>query len=801
MAEVDGASRLESALSKLDFLQILDWLASECQFSAGAELAHLIRPSSDLALVQRRQAETAEAVDLLTNFPDSTLGGARDVRSIAERAAKGGRIQPSELLLVGDTLRASRQLRISIRRLPEPTVRFPLLFDRSMALVDLPDLEATISRAIGPAGEVLDTASSALSKMRKEVRVAHSRLMERLNRLVSGGALGAALQDSIITSRDGRYVVPVKADARSQVPGIVHDISASGQTIFVEPFDVVELNNTWRETQIEEQREIDRILDGLSSEIGDLATAISASVDALARVDLAMAKARLAFAMNASRPNIWESARSADAADAHMHHCVHLRSARHPLLDPKTVVPIDITVGERFRVLLITGPNTGGKTVALKTVGLLCLMAQTGLFIPAGDDSVVSIFPSIFVDIGDDQSIAQSLSTFSAHIKAIIEMLDSVDDSSLVLIDEVGAGTDPIEGSALARAIIGELVLLGPLVIATTHYSEVKAYAYETEGVENASVEFDVETLQPTYHVVTGVPGQSNALAIAQRLGLNESVLIRAASMISPEVTRADMLLGEIRSIRDQVQEERAAISQEKAETRRLRRRAEQALRDAELERQTARAEALSTAEEMLSEATEAVKRIQRASLRRDSAGPATSETSAELRKAESRIADFRRRVALERPAIQSGSFHPGDRVEVLSLGQEGEIIGIADDSADIQMGTLKVRQPLISLRRLGRARAVPPPKAIGAPAGNIPFEIDLRGHRVEESEAELEPFLDAAYRANLPFVRIIHGKGTGTLRTAVRRHLAAHPAIVRFEFGKASEGGDGVTLAYFKPD
>ncbi|GIW04206.1 MAG: hypothetical protein KatS3mg059_0826 [Thermomicrobiales bacterium] len=463
-----------------------------------------------------------------------------------DHAEKGGRLQPLELLHVGSTVAAARVLRQAMFRLPEADQHYPLLLEFAEHLAVLPDLEAAIERSIGPRGEVLDTASDALARIRREVRVAQARLMDRLTSMVSGGRYASVLQDAIITTRDGRYVIPVKAEARAQVPGVVHDTSASGQTLFIEPLEVVELNNRWREAQLEEQREIERILDDLTARVGRHAHELRMSVEAIAAIDLAMAKARLAFSMHATRPVVWRG--RSEHPHGHPTHRIVLKRARHPLLDPATVVPIDVHLGETFRALVITGPNTGGKTVALKTVGLLSMMAQTGFYIPAGEGSVVSVFSAVFVDIGDEQSIAQNLSTFSSHMRNVIFMLRQVKPDSLVLLDELGAGTDPQEGSALARALLMRLLELGPLVIATTHYSEVKAFAYQTPGVENASVEFDLATLAPTYRLTIGVPGQSNALAIAQRLGMPREVLDRAASLLHPDAIRVEELLEDIRA-------------------------------------------------------------------------------------------------------------------------------------------------------------------------------------------------------------------------------------------------------------
>jgi DNA mismatch repair protein MutS2 len=475
-----------------------------------------------------------------------------------------------------------------------------------------------------------------------------------------------------------------------------------------------------------------------------------------------------------------------------------LRRARHPLLDAATVVPIDIDLGEDFRVLLITGPNTGGKTVTLKTVGLLAAMAQAGLFIPADDDSILPVFSSFFVDIGDDQSIAQSLSTFSAHIASVISMLEAVEPTSLVLIDEVGSGTDPVEGSALARSIIVELLDRGPLVVATTHYSEVKSFAYETPSVENASVEFDVETLRPTYRVVIGVPGQSNALSIARRLGLNERVLDRASTYIDSETIRSDELLSEIRAIRDRAERELEDATLDRENAKRIRAEAVEERRDAETERLNAREEALIAAEAELAEARSAVRRLQQAAAARPNYRPEIERPQVELDKAVRQVKDVRRSLSANRPRQQIAVLSVGDRVEVSTLGLEAEIAAIEGDFAEVIMGGLRLRQPLSALKRLGGPRKEPTLRlSISTGGAFVPMEIDVRGERVADVEQELERYLDSAYRANLPNVRIIHGKGTGALRQAVRRQLAAHPAVVRSESGGHGEGGDGVTIAY----
>ncbi len=793
-----------AVLAKLEFPAVLEMLAERCRFSVAAERARELGPSGDPATVRYLLDVTAEAADLQTHFPEITIGGARDVRAIAERASKGARLQPGDLLQVLDMVSSARNLRRSFMRLPEAEARFPELTRFVDHLAELPDIETDINRSIGPRGDVLDTASPALAQIRRDVRIAQSRLMDRLQALVSGGKYASALQDAIVTTRDGRYVVPVRAEARNAVPGVVHDTSASGQTVFIEPFDVVELNNKWRERQIEEQHEVDRVLDGLSARVGAKAEPIDRTVEATAAIDLAMAKARLAFDQRANRPHVWDGETQANPnPDGHQTHRIKLVKARHPLLEADGVVPTDLEIGPDFRVLVITGPNTGGKTVALKTVGLLTLMAQTGLFIPAEDESVVSVFPAVFADIGDEQSIAQSLSTFSAHMRTVVAMLGHVTADSLVLLDELGAGTDPQEGSALARALVTELLERGAMVIATTHYSEVKAFAYATPGVENASVEFDVKTLAPTYKLMVGVPGRSNALAIAKRLGMPGQVLDRASGLLDPDEIRADALLQDIRRRRDEADAVLAKARETEQAAQQLRRIAVKELRDAERQRQEARAEALAQAEAELAQVRDTLKILQRdrgtVSLTREH----VENRRQEAEQAAETVRAFRRqKVFRPIPNQERKAISVGDRVRISALGQEAEVESVSDGMADLRLGTLKMRQPLDALERLGRVRpAAQQERTIFKPPAPDPvgIELDLRGYRATEVEPMLERYLENAYRSGMPFVRIIHGKGTGALRNVVREYLAGHPAVGRHELAPLNEGGDGATVAYLR--
>jgi DNA mismatch repair protein MutS2 len=794
----------QQLLRKLEFTDVLQRLATYCHYSVAAQRASEIGPSGDRKIVSYLLDVTSEAADLLTYFPEVTIGGARDIREYVERAERGGRLQPAELLLVADTLISGRELKKLFTRLPDAESRFPNLLEFARDIANFTSLETDLNRAIGPRGDVLDTASEELGRIRRAIRVAHSRLMDRLNGMIGGSRFGSALQENLITIRDGRYVLPVRSEARGVVRGIVHDTSASGQTLFIEPFDIVELNNRWREQQMLESREVERILDMLSARIGDASADINRMVEAIAAIDLAMAKARLAAAMQATRPTVYQppvnAGRDADAP-GHPTAYIRLDQARHPLLNQETVVPTSIELGRDFRVLLITGPNTGGKTVVLKTIGLLTLMAQTGLFIPADDTSVISVFGAVYVDIGDEQSIEQSLSTFSSHMQNIIAMLRHVGSDSLVLLDELGAGTDPLEGSALARALIDTLLQRKAMVVATTHYPEVKAYAYATRGVENGSVEFDVATLAPTYRLTVGIPGRSNALAIASRLGMPREIVEHARTLLEPGDERAESLIDDIRTRRDEIAAQLEHVQQTGEEARTLRRRAAQALREAEEQRRDARAEATAQIERELAAARAALRDAERLRVRAAVPVEEIQQTQRTIREVEDRVRTISK--PAPRPVAEHDrqTFRTGDRVRSLTLELDGEVLSVDGDEAEIALGSLKLRQPLGDLRRLGRARRSESdePRVQHAQPDAVSIEIDVRGQRAEEVTPVVESYLHDAYLTGLPWVRIIHGKGTGALRNVVRELLRDNPVVLRSESAKSNEGGEGATVAWLR--
>ena len=792
----------EHTLRVLEFDKVLARLAKHTSFSAGRELALALRPSTDNHEVVASQRRTAEARRLIELQPRVGLGGAHDVRSVADKAARGGVLQPNELLDIASTLIGAGELRATIRRFSD---ELPLLAALTDEVEPLPELAAEITRSIDPRAEVTDAASPALGIIRREVRLAHDRLNTRLQEILHSPNLRDAIQEPIVTLRDGRYVIPIKADQRGHVRGIVHDVSASGATIFLEPLSVVELGNAWREFQLDEEREVERVLRELSGLVGESAEGVIDTVAALAELDLALAKVRLGEELDA--PELPH----ADAAQPWIVEpggTLYLLNARHPLLSGD-VVPITISAGGDYTALLITGPNTGGKTVALKTAGLLALMAQAGLPVPADAASTVPVFASVHADIGDEQSIEQSLSTFSSHMTHIIQILGTAQRESLVLLDELAAGTDPVEGSALARAILDRLLEIGCLAVATTHHGELKAYAHTTKGVMNASVEFDPEALTPTYHLTIGLPGRSNALAIAERLGLPKELVEAARAAIAPDQAQVESLLYDIRRERDEAVAARFAEEQARGEAEETRTRAEEQLADLEerldemVDHTTAELESDAAAvRDLLNQAERAAERgrLKRAAER--------------LEKALERRKQLEEKRPPKRPkpkkAVPAGGpapseIQPGDMVWLKGYDRYGEAIAAPDERGEVELrlGNLRSRVRLDQIERVQRPKqkggpaAPPAPTSTLAPPGDVPIEIELRGQTVDEALPQIDQYLDRAYRAALPFVRIIHGKGTGTLRRQVRDFLAKHPLVRSYETGAREEGGEGVTVVH----
>ncbi len=807
----------EQTLETLEFPKIRAQLARYTAFSASHELALNLFPSTEFSAVVQRQQLTREARRLLDLHPDATIGGARDIRGVVGHAARGGALEAGVFLEIAATLESMRRLRGLLFKLdPE---EFPLLGEIAADLPQLPTLEEEIARTIDDDGSVLDSASSTLSRIRGEVRVAFQRLQERLQNLLHSPQFAPALQEPIITVRNGRYVVPVKAGQRRTIRGVVHDQSASGATLYIEPLATLELNNRWRELQLAEEDEVARILAALAEQVGAAAPEIMGGVEALALLDLAFAQAKYALELRCVAPELVNTQNSqvSRAADESV---LALAAARHPLLDQRTVVPIDIRLGGAFQLLLITGPNTGGKTVALKTVGLLALMAQAGLQIPANAPSRLPIFTQIFADIGDEQSIEQSLSTFSSHMTTIIHILEAVDSlitatqpavpATLVLLDELGAGTDPVEGAALARAIVERLLERGCLGIATTHYAELKAFAYSTPGVQNASVEFDVETLAPTYRLTIGLPGRSNALSIAARLGLDSTLVERARSGMAREDIQVEDLLAQIHQEREATAVELRRSEELRADAEKYRDRLADELHEFEATREAQLEAARQNLEDELREVRGELRRL-RDEFRSVSLSRQWLEQAEQRMQTAQEQAQTAARKAQPAPATTVRAapdmprpFQVGDTVLVRSIGLNGEIVVIdeEDQTADVQVGGFRMHVGLDELRRAKRDAATErreryrAPRSIDIPAApDVSMSLDMRGWRTSEVTDKLDRYLNDAYLAGLPEVRLVHGKGTGALRQVVRDVLTGHPLVMSHTSG-GQAGGEGVTVA-----
>ncbi len=806
-------------LTTLEFPKILERLARYTAFSASQMLALALRPSPYLAELHGWQTETSEASRLLAVKPNLGIGQADDIRPLAGQARRGFILLAADLLKIRQTLIAARELQRTISRLAED---YPRLADIAGRIEPCAGLVNEIGNAIDDRGEVKDSASPELARIRRELEIAHNRLMEKLNRIISSTQFSQFLQEALITQRGGRYVVPLKADFKGRIQGVVHDQSASGATIFVEPLTTVELNNRWRKLQLDEADEIQRILAELSGLVGQHERYLTHTVAALAEIDLALAKARFGQALDAVEPILFElTARQPDSHGGPPQPAgptLRLLAARHPLLDPAAVVPIDVSLPEGTRMLVITGPNTGGKTVSLKTVGLLAAMAQSGLRIPAAEGSSLPVFNHILADIGDEQSIEQSLSTFSAHMTNIVQILGQCDHRSLVILDELGAGTDPVEGSALARAILTDLLRRQVTTFVATHFSELKAFAHATPGVANASMEFDLESLSPTFRLRLGLPGASNAFAIAQRLGLAGDLIEAARSMVGENSRQVEAMLAEIKAEVEAARSVRRQAEAELAEAEAIRGERERRLAEVDAERReilnSARADArreIKAARQEIRELKEKVEaelaelRDSRARRVKPAVGPVKSEVI-DLAEIESQLDTLVAGLAAETepaapapvPPKVKGPVEPGDKVLVQQFGTLGEVVAIQNRQAEVQLGHFRTIVPLaeVELREKGTPAAEPSVRITAPPVESPGFELDLRGQVTEEALHQLDQYLDQAFLARLPWVRIIHGKGSGVLRQAIREELRTHPLISSYRPGDEGEGGEGVTVA-----
>ena len=790
---------MDKAIKALELDKILERLAGYASFSAGVELARGLRPTDDLQLAQRWVAETTEACHLLDVKPDANVGGARDIRSMASRAVLGVTLLPQDLLDVRHTLAAAGRLKRAILR---GDYEYPLLAEMARGIADCPGLVEAVDRALDDQGRVLDSASPKLGRLRRESRIVRDRVQEKLQRLLNSQS-AQFLQEPLISQRGGRWVVPVQSNFKGRIRGIVHDQSTRGATLWVEPLNTVDLNNEYREIQLREQEEVQRILAELSAMVADEADSIRWTVEALAALDLAFTKAKYAGAINAVAP---ELVPFRPARNLHPGSTLELSQARHPLIDPETVVPIDVKLDDETFLVIITGPNTGGKTVSLKTVGLLILMAQSGLHLPC-EEATLSIFEKVFADIGDEQSIEQSLSTFSGHMVNVVEILGRSDERSLVVLDELGAGTDPTEGSALARAILSRLQAKGVTTFVATHYPELKLYGHSTPGVTNASVEFDLESLAPTFRLQIGLAGRSNAFAIAARLGLDSHILDDARSLISDSELGAEDLLESIHRAKDAAEAELETAQEARGEAVEQRDALQERLHEIDLERLRVLQDARIQAQVELEEFQEELRQLGR---QLSAAGKPLAEIR-KLRQEVERVAEGVVKEPEALPAVSGPdggrpgrSVQVGDTVWVSTLKVEGEVLSLDAKAgrAEVQIGRLRTRAELDELEWRKSQRPAPEHSKSalnrGAKSASVSIELDLRGERVEEALQRLDGFLDSAVLGNAPWVRIIHGKGTGRLRTAVRQALKEHAQVQRFADGEDGEGGWGVTVAHF---
>ena len=777
----------------LELDKILEMVAEECSSQDGAQLARELEPVHTAAEAQWLLGETDAAFVAMAKYGAPSFYGMKNVTNPLRRAQAGGGLGLRELLDIGATLRTIRGLTQWWGKSGNVTTALTPRFE---VLAPNKYLEEKIFTCIVNEEEVADNASPALASIRRKIRAASQRVRDQLDKLIHSQAHQKHLQESIVTQRGGRYVVPVKAEFRGEVPGLVHDTSASGATVFVEPMSVVEANNEIRVLRSDEQDEIARILLELSGEAGSFADSIIESYHYAVELDLIFAKAQVAYKMKAVVPQVGEDGK------------IGLHAARHPLIAKEKVVPTDITLGVEFDTLIITGPNTGGKTVALKTIGLLTLMAMCGLMIPAGEGSRVAVFRHILADIGDEQSIEQSLSTFSSHMVNIIHIFEVADNSSLILLDELGAGTDPVEGAALAETIIQELRGRGVRLACTTHYAELKAYAIQTPGVENGSCEFDVATLRPTYRLLIGVPGKSNAFAITQRLGMDTAIVDRARELVSREGNAFEQVVGRLeedrRKMEDELEALRASAAQAKANAEASQRLKDEAEAQAKKEIDRARQEAAQIVQKTRQRADALVGELEE--LRRQKNKQLSAEQKARLRSGLKELESssdpvHQRRddnYVLPRPLVV------GDEVLLYDIDKEATVLELPKDGTVlVQAGIIKTRVPLENVRLLSKrqlkkknpTRTVT--KNVSTPETSS--SLDLRGQTVEEALMEVDNFLDRASRMHLSQVTIIHGKGTGALRTAVQQHLRRCSQVKSFRLGTYGEGESGVTIAELK--
>ncbi len=780
-------------LRVLEYYKILDMLATHVVTDMGREACLALEPSSDPNEIRAMQAQTEEANTVLAYSGANPMAYFKDVREYLKLASVGSTLSPKALLDVAEALKASRVVRSALVTDREDT---PLLTEMGSRLATNRNLEEEIFSAILSEDEISDHASAELNNIRRHMRQINDKVRDKLNSIIRSSSMQKYLQDAIITMRNDRYVVPVKAECRQFVPGLVHDQSGSGSTLFIEPMSVVEAGNELKQWTAKEKQEIERILTEFSARVAPDAPLIASNLSILSNLDMIFARAMLGREMNAVPPKLNTQGR------------INLIRARHPLIDPDKVVPSNLWLGGEFTTLIITGPNTGGKTVTLKTVGLLALMTQSGMQIPAAYGSEMAIFDEVFADIGDEQSIEQSLSTFSSHMTNIVNILGSVTENSLALFDELGAGTDPTEGAALAMSILEHLLKIHVTTMATTHYSELKVFALSTRGVENASVEFNVETLRPTYRLSIGVPGKSNAFEISRKLGLPDFLIEDAGERLTKDQVRFEDVIANAEYHRQVAEKERKLAEQAHIETTRLRDEAERLQKELASRREEELRKAKADARKVLVKAQREAEQII-ADLKKTRAAANVKEHELhELRgRLQSDIDETSETIARTDAGEAPKTVNVGDTVELINLGVKAEIITMPDAKGEctVQAGALKLKANLKNMRMStpDKPRSGPRKKASGGASGvsmrAVERECDVRGMNVEEAILAIDMFLDGATLNKLNEVNIIHGKGTGVLRAGVQKHLRAHPSVAEFRLGRYGEGEDGVTVVTLK--
>ena len=787
----------QKALKTLEFDKIIHILTAHAASEGAKEMCRKLVPYDNINDVERAQRETADALRRVYRKGSVSFGGIRDIRGSLKRLEIGGILGMGELLQIMSLLETAGKIRQYGQREADDTSRDSL--DESFEFLDpVPTLASEIRRCILADDEMADDASSALLQIRRSMRQMNDKVHNTLNSMVNGSAR-SYLQDPVVTMRDGRYCLPVKAEHRSQVPGMIHDQSSTGSTLFIEPMAVIKLNNDFKELLMKEQQEIEKILSVLSEKAAAVTEILAEDYRILTALDFIFARAMMAKDMKATRP-IFNTERQ-----------IHIKDGRHPLLDPKKAVPITVRLGDDFDLLIITGPNTGGKTVSLKTVGLFTLMGQAGLHIPAFEGSRLAVFDQVYADIGDEQSIEQSLSTFSSHMTTIVSILKEVTLNSLVLFDELGAGTDPTEGAALATAILDHLHRQGIRAMATTHYSELKVYALSTEGVENACCEFDVESLRPTYRLLIGIPGKSNAFAISSRLGLEDFLIEDAKKRINAQDVSFEDMMAELQDSRVKLLNEQEEIARYKSEIRTLRDALQKKQDRIDERKEKILSDAAAQANAILQEAKDYADETMKNFHKFGKASISVKDMEAERARLREKIKENDSRTAKAAPKpkkkLKAASLHLGDRVRVLSLNLEGTVSTLPNPKGDlfVQMGILRSQVNINDLEYIGEAENLQKGMTTGSgklrlsKSAAVSTEINLIGMTVDEAIAHLDKYLDDAYLAHVPNVRIVHGKGTGALRTAVHQYLKRCKHVKTFRLGTFGEGDAGVTIAEFK--